>query len=286
VGSVAVPTFFLISGFWLVKDYDGTFNWWKISVAKRLLTIVFPMCLWAAIGYAYEYLSYGTCVPCGLANGYLPQSMMQFWFYRTLFAYVLISPLFCVLVKRFWIGLFVVLLLWLFAFCGVPGQHQYFMWINEAAFVCGIWISLNRQEFDRRVGTFWPRVKNWTPVLFVILLILLSVLSVTHHRVLANRVRYISIPVGCATLWWGSPWLVRVLEPIRAVYSLNIFVFAIHFIVLWRMAQLLEAWRLTPRTVPFIIAQYLGTLVICLSLGLLLKRFAPRLLKFLSGNRT
>ena len=44
---MAVPLFFVMSGFLLYKDYAMTFKWWKTKLVSRVLTLGIPYFAWA-----------------------------------------------------------------------------------------------------------------------------------------------------------------------------------------------------------------------------------------------
>ena len=66
---LAVPWFFVISGFFLVKGIRdvgendgccrlcGLFGWWRSSVAKRMLTLGVPYLLWNLIYYLFKIVT-------------------------------------------------------------------------------------------------------------------------------------------------------------------------------------------------------------------------------------
>ena len=285
MGWLAVPTFFGISGFWLVKDYDGSFRWWWRSVSKRIKTVLIPMIVWVLIALVYETMCGALRVPDS-HNWYLPTETQQFWYFRTLFIYVILSPLLLWILKFYMPGFAVVCVLWLSAFIALPGQSEYFMWVNHSAFAGGMWMGLHFEEVAKRFGPVYRKLKPMIWVAYVLLAIVLVVLGFLHMRILTNRVRFLLVPLGCASLWMLSPWFVRVLKPVKAVYSLNIFIFAIHFVVMWRIGSLLSGCGMNSQSVGFMAIQFVAEVLVCVGLGLLMRRFFPRTLAFLSGGRT
>lgn len=56
LGRLAVPMFFVISGYWLAIKCDFSFEWWKKVVCKRSKSLLLPMIEWAALAILYEWL--------------------------------------------------------------------------------------------------------------------------------------------------------------------------------------------------------------------------------------
>lgn len=277
LGRLAVPMFFAISGYWLVKSYKPTMEWWRQAVGKRIKTIVLPMVIWAVIALLYEFLMGGAKMP-SYHNGFLPSEARQFWYYRTLFIFVVVSPVVIWILRRRVMGIGLVALIWLFAFVGMPGQHQYAMWIDQAAFMLGIYLGFHQVNLKLR--------SSWIILLCVIFMLTATVLGCLHMRILYNRAMYLVITFGCVSLWLLSPMIVRVMRPFPQLYSLNVFIFAIHFIVLGSIRNLLDFLGMKFCSASYMCVQYFLTVGICITLGLLLKAAAPRALRTLSGGRT
>ena len=53
IARVAVPFFFVVSGFFLYRDYEFTFAWYKRKLASRFWSLGVPYIIWALIGLAF-----------------------------------------------------------------------------------------------------------------------------------------------------------------------------------------------------------------------------------------
>lgn len=107
---VAVPFFFLLSGYFLAA-HVGEEGWWKRETLKRLRSLVIPFFAWIAIYYVlfiplmmfldheagralgttWPYAKYGFLRIAGLKWDDWP-AVGPLWFIRSLFLYVVISP--------------------------------------------------------------------------------------------------------------------------------------------------------------------------------------------------
>ena len=113
--TMAVPFFFCASGFLLVGKCDNS-GWWKEAVKKRCLTLLVPYLalnivfgIWRCVRYAFLAPMLGTPVVLPTWKtpleclGILPMgggpALFVLWYVRTLFFFVLISPIVVRLVK-------------------------------------------------------------------------------------------------------------------------------------------------------------------------------------------
>lgn len=284
LGKLAVPLFFVMSGYWLAVAHRARNEQWKQAVVKRVRSLLLPMIIWSVIALAYEALAGRLRVPSA-EYWYLPREVNQFWYYRTLFVYVVMSPFFLWLCKNWIVGLAMAGILWLLAFVGCPGQHRYFMWINESAFTFGIVCGLHPSRIADCFS--WARSIRWRGLFcsFVSLVVLTTLSAVFRSRILYIRLIYLIIPTGCLVLWKLSPFFAKILGRIKGLYSLNVFIFAVHFVVLWKVGDALTFIGWNRMSVAFMCVQYALILAICVSSGLLIQRFFPGALRFLSGGR-
>ena len=111
---VAVPYFFLASGFFLAGKYGSSFglnilNVWKFEVVRRIRTLLVPLLLWPIIGMflavpfimVANYISgrqLWHAVP--FVNGTFWPGVGILWFIRFLIVLVLLSPVILFLVRR------------------------------------------------------------------------------------------------------------------------------------------------------------------------------------------
>lgn len=111
--TVAVPAFFVISGYLLAGHADEA-GWWGRALRKRIVTLGVPYLLWGTVFFFFDYfrthdmtlagflksLGFTTCETPGL---------YPLWFIRSLFALVLVSPVLVWLLSRLGKKLLVVL---------------------------------------------------------------------------------------------------------------------------------------------------------------------------------
>lgn len=131
LGTIAVPFFFLVSGYFLARhcDEDG---WWSVAVKKRFRTLAVPYLIWNAVAFPVllcrRYAENGvferpTVNDCLVAFGLRPLSMgadYPLWYVRALCFFVLLSPLLFPLVRKF--GKLFLLVLFVLYVCVSPGH--------------------------------------------------------------------------------------------------------------------------------------------------------------------
>lgn len=130
VATVAVPIFFVVSGF-LLAGHMAEPDWWKLAVTKRCRTILIPYLFWACFYLALNCtltsvlsifsIKFGTQgwsdVDCHVVvdalglNLMLMPRMSHLWYVRSLMVFVLLAPISSVCTDRKGILLVLILLL-------------------------------------------------------------------------------------------------------------------------------------------------------------------------------
>ena len=118
ISRVAVPFFFVVSGFLLFKDFpeDGMSvrYWWLGKLRKRLKTLCVPYFAWSLLGLCSTYImtrfantqiySYDVAIPTwwlevlGITTP--PKFMFHLWFVKAIFLFAIFSPLIAAIVFR------------------------------------------------------------------------------------------------------------------------------------------------------------------------------------------
>lgn len=118
ISTIAVPFFFVVSGFFLAGKMDET-GWWYREVGKRIRTLMVPYCVWALLFLVFcKLISFSRLLfaggevkgvgfsiaeilgAVGLKIAYNPIAhppLGQLWYLRTLMLFVLLSPI----IKKF-----------------------------------------------------------------------------------------------------------------------------------------------------------------------------------------
>ena len=154
--NVAVPFFFVISGYFFMKRYDGSFRWWRAQMRKRLKTLVVPYVIWCSAfsivchglhfkGYLSDMGVWGVCPLLG-----------ALWYVKFLILVAVISPVLILSVD--WLrsnrleipALICILLLFLLPMPLKTSVMQTIVW-----FSVGVWVARTGdklQHFGRGGG--------------------------------------------------------------------------------------------------------------------------------------
>ena len=304
IARLAVPWFFVISGFFLVKDLDissasgfsgcfcGVFAWWKRSLLRRVFTLGIPYLLWNLIYYVFKLSTgkYGfDAWHCAAQltgyDLYEAPACGQLWYVRCVFFYVLCAPVFVVLFGNRCIGMMSIVTLavcWLVG-VGIPMRY---MQLTDFSYIMyfgsGVYLGLGHNfpiKLTRKIG-------------FVLVVItVIFVMGVMYGAISKNGCVYgvaskILVVVGVPTLWGNGQRIARRTQRWKHLYGLTFFVYAMHVILVS------VAYKIASRLMSPVMYESVGYLVKIavgvfgsIAIGKALGRFAPRMLKTLSGGR-
>lgn len=221
ISTIAVPSFFLISGYLLFQNLEK-WNWgtWRVKINRRIHTLLIPYLVWNILRYLFNVLTMGALFIHGhrleqfkdwlsentglFALWAMPATGMPvhvpFWFIRDLIVLVVLSPLSYVLLKKKIIGRIVmgslVLLYVGHLLPTIPGLSM----SGLLFFNLGCWLAIGRESYLLNVLS-----KSWGGWIFLssALLLILSVVS-----------------FGTTYSQYINPWMV--MFTILAFYKLSI----------------------------------------------------------------
>ena len=126
VGWITVPLFFLISGFLLFRNYDGSTSCYKKKMARRVYTLLIPYLVWNLIAYIFFAYIDRQIAPQHFIQSFFALPEMSggpadhpLWFLRNIIVYTLLAPLIYWFVKQRFAGVILVSILAIW-FWGLP----------------------------------------------------------------------------------------------------------------------------------------------------------------------
>ena len=300
IARLAVPLFFLMSGFLFFQAYDGTLSAYRTKLLRRIRTLFIPYLIWNALTLLAIVLKRPQpSLRAYFATRYYPPILIpslwnyasaflgittkypvsyQFWFIRDLIVLVIMAPAIFFLLKQRSIGLLCLALLcglWLSARWPVPWPADESMFF----FFCGSYLAIHNVDvcaFDNQRLLFG--------VSFALLLLAAAWLGTDGY------VRRCMILAGLPFAWWLSDLLIRTSRAGQALVYLSgasFFVFAVHEPPLSTIGRVVFT-RVQPQTsiaevaIFFLLpAGLIGMLVL---LWIALDRAVPNLLNVLTGR--
>ena len=301
---LAVPWFFVVSGFFLVKGLDLSgaigirgkvccvLSWWKRSVLKRILTLGIPYLLWNLIYYLFKLSTgkYGFDVWHCLDqltgyNFYDVPACGQLWYLRCVFFYVLCAPVFVALFYGRVVGAMSIVAL-LVCWLGGIGLPIRYMQIVDFSYVmyfgAGIYLGLG----DRGAGRWLQRLGLVPVVILIIAVVGVVFGSVSRNLYVYHACSQIMIIAGLPALWVLGDRILALTSRWRRLYGLSFFVYAMHVILVSL------TYKVVSRFMPPIVYESIGYILKIIvgmfgsiAIGQLLSRSLPRVLRVLCGGR-
>ena len=220
VSRIAVPFFFLCSGYFLANHFSDR-GWYASEVGKRIRTLLVPYLLWSLLFYLFvlcmflispdnpaywspmlkKPISSHIMLAFGLSPGKLPL-LYPLWYLRFLFLLVLLSPMFAFAAKHAKAFLLVILAALYLAFNpgdGSPiGIHIGIPFEGVFYFYCGILLHQDTiRSCVKRISDS-PAVYLWVCVLVSIVIRAIFFRYVGHFY---SLIKPMFIGLGLAALW-------------------------------------------------------------------------------------
>lgn len=241
IGLLAVPVFFLVSGYHFFINYENKYNKILLKFRKRFKSLVIPYLFWVISNLIFVYLMQQ--IPLFedfFANKkvidfsfddyiyklfIMPQAY-QFWFIRDLIIFILLSPaIYQVLRLGKKHALIVLFVLWLIGFSLPLINFEGLLF-----FIIGCyWGIIKKENF--------PEYSNQIMLLITILFLFSSLIWAFHlvydmqiDLRLINTLRKIVILVGVIWIWFfvGSLAKSKIFKIILKLSKYTFFIFAIH----------------------------------------------------------
>ena len=317
---IAVPTFYIISGFLFFYKADFSREMYVRKLKSRAMTLLVPFILWnilavlwqmkgclsglSSLGSPFELKftvervintfidksNNGSIIvtPSGTAPTEIYPYNTPLWYLRDLIVMVIISPLIYWCVKK--------LKLWFVAAAGVMWYltsatftHECYLYLFSIAlfhFSIGAYFSVNRKNLIlemRRYFKYMPLV-YWP-------LAVVDALIVDTHGAYYSYYHYAVILLGVLSAFVVASWLVEKGKSInKTLTSSSFFVFALHYLLLRQLGVVVFKVSHLPGDNYFAMLIFYFvvpalTILACVGTYMLLKRYLPRVCSLLSGGR-
>lgn len=241
VTRIAVPFFFLISGFLFFLKFDEMQPDFYSKIKKRFRTLFLPYLIWSLVGLLFYFIL--QCIPathkffnkelilnydlCKLIETiFVNPIAYQLWFIRDLFVIVLLIPVFYFLLRYTKsILLLVVLLIWLYDVEVIKNSVEALFFFLTGSYICLYKKTVINYIGDQKTILLF--------ILWIVLLLTKTYLSfIDNDLTLIKLLHKIAIITGIAAFWNGYNFLHNrynfFKENKMKAYSVTFFIYAFH----------------------------------------------------------
>lgn len=291
LASIAVPMFFVISGFFVFFQKAFTFSIFKAILKKRFYSLLIPYFFWTffwtlvfvIVSRLFPVLNLNLVSTFSFKMFWNPINY-QFWFIRDLIILVVISPILYVMSKKSYFFLIIPYLFLIFKinFGDFQIQSLLYFWM-------GITIAQYQKEFKQ--------VLDKAPLMLVAFIWILFFFfhfqynQATYFSFKVYKIAYFaSAPFGMITFWKVLDLLIKDYSKswILKYTTFTFFIFAFHEPVLITLKKI--GFKILGNSSGMALLLYflLPTVVVALSVTFakLIQKFTPKLYLFITGGRT
>ena len=301
IARIAVPFFFVVSGFFLAAHFDER-GWWARETKKRIRSLVVPFLVWSLLAYVLlaplsivadliAHRPFGTNLT--LADGRWinllgfdldkTPHLTPLWYVRCLFFFVLLSPLFKIAVHRFRLGWLIFAFIVTTVFSALPDDPEnrpfWSGFLRYGISLSGIFyfsVGIYLRRFNVRVR---PTPLALACAVYGVGILLLRTFVRLRGMELSVGVDCLLLPALMYAVWHIIPsrqfplWLTSCSFPI----------FLLHMIFLWVMGIVIKHCPIGIQAGK-IVSCFAAIVASIVLTNLLWKRF-PRLANFLFAGR-
>lgn len=237
VTRIAVPLFFIISGFLFFTKFDENQPNFLVKIRKRVKSLFVPYVIWSVMGIILYFILQS--VPATqtfftkqrvadydaftfIKTIFINPIPYQLWFIRDLFVIVLFSPIWYFLLKNIKWGILIpVLLLWFYEFENFNNSLEALLF-----FLTGSYVAL----YSKSTLTFLGKQRTLFFVFlwFVFLLAKIGFLYFDAPAVFVILLHKISILTGVIAAWNSYDYLSNNKQSNSSWYGFTFFIYAFH----------------------------------------------------------
>lgn len=294
---IAVPAFFIMSGFLFFVRFDGTWSNWKAKLRSRMKGLLVPYLIWSGLGVVLILLLNSNSVTHSLVNRELPATDFstilyiwlvdpvnyQFWFVRDLIVMVVC----CTIPLYFLNRIHVLLALGVVISTVFFVQYLPFQRTSLLYYSIGVSIAFSYEQIVRyKVSNLWL----YSITLFWLISCVVKAYDIVYSLQLFPwwGMEVFNF-LGCLSVWliWGKLKLLHS-NPMWKYSGFSFFVFAFHEPLLTSIKKVIF---LISHSLPFhswliFVLSPILCVIISIAFAKIMLRNVPKTYSLLSGNRS
>ena len=285
---IAVPLFYLISGFLFFVNYQNTCSDYRRKLRARTRSLLIPYVLFLlcgslamfVLGHVYTIDTLWEIIKYGILSS--PPIFYPLWFLRDLYVMVLIAPIVYWVIKKVPILLILPIVVWLL------GKNPFVFPVTEAMlfFSVGAFLSTKvkwLEQTDHKGA--WGCLLLWLLLCFM-------------NRYVSEYVIRLPYATHCVILLLGiyAIWILydklypkfSKREKSAKIYKYSFFIYLLHepiLTILKKTGLFILGYSSWSIGVIYVIAPILTVLMVY-GIGLVLNTYCPQVLAFITGGRT
>lgn len=287
VTRIAVPLFFLVSGFLFFVNYAGTWEDYRRKLLSRTRSLLVPYVLFLllgsvimfAIGQTYSLKGFLGILKQGIIGS--PPIFYPLWFLRDLYCMALMAPVVYWVIKKVPVLLIVPTIIW------ILGKNPFLFPSTEAMlfFSVGGFLTTKEKWLEQTSAK-----GAWWCLIIWLLLCFLNTYIKEYVMALPYATHCIILLLGLYTIWVLYDRLYPKLgEHIKSanIYKYSFFIYLVHepILAVIKKTGLFvfgdSSWTIG---LLYILAPIL-TIWVVYGIGLFLNTYSPKLLSFVTGGR-
>jgi surface polysaccharide O-acyltransferase-like enzyme len=301
MAAVAVPLFFLISGYLFFLNFDTISKPFGVKIVRRFHTLVIPyliVSLWGlflffalqSLPYSNGYFNSGLIRDLSfkqlISTIFLDPMPYQLWFIRDLFIMSILSPVIYYGIKFLKLTFVLIAFIpWVFGVDVIILSN-----ISLPFFVTGSYLALKIPEWV----TFKYESKNkFSTYVWLLLMVLRTILEVFNLAdvVVIDILHKVTILVGIVACWQLYDILFGEMDLNKGkgtyLFDFTFFLFLFHEPILTIIKKILKSVLGTTEVSSLLVylATPVITIVVVIMVGVLLKKHIPKVFAVITGNR-